>query len=105
MMVKLNVTQKTVDSTKEIIKGNIAWKSSSSVNDIREWLENHFNPSSTESTTTTVSSTTTSSTNGQTSSSSTTEQVFLPGSGTSLKTFRLLILTLNIFSLVFYKIL
>lgn len=60
MMARLNVTQSLVESTTEIIKQNIAWKSSSAASDIREWLENYFNPSTPTTSTTETSSSSTS---------------------------------------------
>lgn len=66
MMTYLNVTENIVEASTTKIEQNMAWKSSSSVNDIRDWLENRVNPS-----TVTESTTITTTTANQTSSDST----------------------------------
>lgn len=106
-MARVNVTETVVESTTELIKRNIAWKSSSSANDIREWLENRYNPSTpTESTTTTTSSSTSTSstTNGQTTSTeqttTTTQQSVAPGSANSLRKSILILFFISVLSVL-----
>ena len=60
MMTNLNVSEHIVEAATRKIEQNIAWKSSASANDIREWLKNRANPSTvTESSTTTTDQTST----------------------------------------------
>lgn len=99
-MTQLNVTEKVVESATETVKKNIAWKSSSSVTDIHEWLENHANPStpteSTDSTTSVGPSTSSSST-----STTTTEIPILPASSNKLNSLKTLIFISTFTSVTF----
>lgn len=90
MMTNLNVTKSIVDAATQKIEQNIAWKSSASANDIRDWFENRVNPSTaTESTPTTtdqpstVTSTSTVSTS-TTTTTTTTTMTNVPGSASKL---------------------
>lgn len=79
MMVTLNVSQNIFDAAKLRVEQNIAWKLNPSANEIRDWLENRVNPTTTsewtKATTTTsqdTSSSTTSTSSTPTTSASTT---------------------------------
>lgn len=87
MMTNLNVTKSIVDAATQKIEQNIAWKSSASANDIRDWFENRVNPSTaTESTPTTTDqpSTVTSTSTVSTSTTTTTTMTDVPGSASKL---------------------
>lgn len=85
MMTNLNVTKSIVDAATQKIEQNIAWKSSASASDIRDWFENRVNPSTaTESTPTTTDQPSTVTSTSTVSTSTTTTMTDVPGSASKL---------------------